>query len=180
MRHTLLPPQERRNLRREYYIRLGVIACCMASTVFVAGLILLLPAYMRARSEEKQQLLAITELRSDKDNGNDSTIVEELSSDSSALSILSDSLLRERPSKTIERIVDSRDGVRLNSISYSISGTTTAEVTIQGIAPTRASLLSFKDRIEHEIPLTHVDLPLSELAKSSSIPFSFKFVYKMP
>ncbi len=181
MRHTLLPPQERKNLRREYYTRLAIVVCCMISTVFAAGLMSLLPAYMRARAEEQRQLEAVTELRHTNNEKNDSMVASELSFYSSALSILGNSLLRERPSEAIERIVGLSDKeVRLSSLSYFVSGTTTAEVIIQGIAPNRASLLSFKSRLESLTPLARIDLPLSELAKSSSIPFSLKVIYKIP
>ena len=153
----------------------------MISAVFVAGLIFSLPAYMRAISEEQRQLEAVTELRHSNDKKSDSMIVNKLSFDSSALLILGDSLLRERPSEAVERIVGLRNKeMRLNSLSYSVSGTTTVEVIIQGIAPSRASLLSFKSRLEYMAPLIHINLPLSELAKSSSIPFSLKVVYKIP
>ena len=141
----------------------------MISAVFVAGLIFSLPAYMRAISEEQRQLEAVTELRHSNDKKSDSMIVNKLS------------FVRERPSEAVERIVGLRNKeMRLNSLSYSVSGTTTVEVIIQGIAPSRASLLSFKSRLENMAPLIHINLPLSELAKSSSIPFSLKVIYKIP
>lgn len=153
----------------------------MISTTFIAGFIFLLPAYMRAISEEQSQVEAVAELRHENYGKNDATIISKLSFDSSALLILGNSLLRERPSDVIERVVDLRDkDVRLNSLSYSVSGTSTAEVVVQGIAQNRSSLLSFKDRLGDIAPQTRINLPLSELAKSSSIPFSLKIVYKIP
>jgi hypothetical protein len=149
----------------------------MASCLLVAGSILLLPAYMRAKYEEKQQLQTINDLKSGKGKENYSAIISELASNSLALGILENTFLEERPSDAIDRIINLRKEVHLNSISYSILGTTTIEMVIEGTAPNRTSLLSFKDRLLSARSNANVDLPLSELVKSSNIPFSLKVTY---
>ncbi len=180
MRHTLLPPQEQKSLKREYCTRLAIVACCIVSTALIVGSILLLPGYLRARGEEEIQLEAIAELRNNNERKNDSAIIDELAFNSTAISLLESALLQERPSDVIERVVSLREGVYLNSLSYSVTGTTTIEVVIQDTALTRAALLAFKTRLERLSVDSRINLPIDELAKSSDIPFSLKFVYKKP
>jgi len=180
MRHTLLPLQDRKNLRSEYYIRLLIVAFCMASVVFVSGSILLLPAYWGARSEEQQQLKAIADLKQSKDKGNDLAIAKELSSDLVVLEMLDKTFREERPSAVIDRVVALRKDIELNMIAYSNLGNNSFGLVLQGIAPTRNSLLSFKDRLNDLGKDVRTNLPISELAKNADIPFTLKITYSKP
>jgi hypothetical protein len=152
----------------------------MASSALVAGSILLLPAYLRARWEEDKQINAAAELGKSKIEQGTEAIENEMLTDSTAIAVLDKSLKDERPSVLVERVASLRENIRLTSFSYSGLSTTTAELTVQGVAPTRDSLLSFKSRVESMANNVRADLPISELAKGADIPFSMQIICSIP
>ena len=53
-------------------------------------------------------------------------------------------------------------------------------MVVQGIAPTREALVSYKNRLEGLTIGNKVELPISELAKSKDIRFSLRFTRTLP
>jgi hypothetical protein len=91
---------------------------------------------------------------------------------------LLDSLNKEKTpilySDLIAGLINMRGTLKFTGFSVAKSGTTTYSINLQGIAPTRNSLLSFKSNFENLAPGNKVELPVSELAKSSNINFSLQ------
>jgi len=152
----------------------------MVAGVTIVGSILLLPTYLLALQEEQVQLNTIAKLKHEKDIRGATAIESELKTDQLILGLLEKSLSFERSSEAIGRVVIIRKDIHLTTLSHSILSSTTASVTIQGVAPTRTSLLSFKDRLESMLPGARADLPISGLAKSTNIPFSLQVFYSIP
>jgi hypothetical protein len=67
-----------------------------------------------------------------------------------------------------------RGSLKFTSFSVMKVATSTYNITIQGLAPTRNSLLTFKTNFENLAPGNKVDLPVSTLAKSTNINFSLQ------
>lgn len=180
MRHTLLPLEERKALRRDYWERLLCVFFVLFTLVFVAGMVVIFPVYMSAVNVEKSEQAMVAQIRASKEAQGRGTIEAELRKDGLLASKLSENVKNYRPSEAIRVIVGERGSSNVTSITYNIQGTSTIVVVLQGRAETRNSLIEFKERIAAVLPHAKIDLPLSELAKSKDIAFSMKVSYPMP
>jgi hypothetical protein len=179
MRHTLLPLHERKALRREYRVRFIIVACFLGSLAGLIGVGALFPAYMRALAEEKSQIEAAANLKHSQDVKGITARETELHADSKIINTLS-SNVSIRMSSVAESIIILRQAVKLKTFIFNQTSTTTVSISISGIAPTRNDLLSFKARLENTLPGARVELPISELSKSTNVDFDMKLTYKLP
>jgi hypothetical protein len=180
MRHTLLPLHERVVLRREYYMRVAIVLCFMVSLSILIGVVSLFPTFIKTVSEESDAKNAEASVAKAPIN-QDLKIVQQKVVNSLALL---DSLKKDNDSPKISDLVKAilimKGEVKFNSFSAAKEGTTTFTMSLQGVAPTRNELLSFKNNFEALSLENKIDLPVSSLAKSTNIQFSLQLKEKMP
>ncbi len=180
MRHTLLPLNERKTLRKDYFVRLLTVLCFLISVSALLGAATLFPAYLSARNLENAEQGTVKQIKASKEAQNRNDIESRLRSDQLTMTRLLGSLNSYRSSDAIQAIAGARGTITLTSFSYNQLGTSTAVVVIQGKAPLRDDLLGFKTRLLTTFPQSTVDLPISELAESRDIQFSMKITYQLP
>lgn len=180
MRHSFLPAPEQKKLKSVYRVHVAIVALFLVSVAGLIGLGSLFPAFMVAYSEEHIQLETVASLKENKDTSESARIQKELQSDGARIVALAQVATVVRPSAVIARVVEVRGPVRLSSIVLSELSTSTAIIVIQGVAPTREALVSFKTRLEALSPGNKVELPISGFAKSTDLPFSLKVNHKLP
>lgn len=176
MRHSFLPNQEQKILKRGYRIRATIVLLFFLSIAGLVGIGSLFPSYIHVYTEERSELEKVASLRENKDTSGLVAIEKELQSDTAKISVLSKISTTVHPSSLIEDMVNTRGQVRLTSIVLSSVSTSTAVIVIQGVAPTRESLVAFKTRLEGLAIGNKVDLPISGFAKSRDIPFSLRVI----
>lgn len=179
MRHTLVPANERKALRWEYRIRLIVVYLFFASLVGLVGVGALFPAFMHARQAEQAQLNLVEQLKQKHKSTGYTAVEDALRKDQKIVSFLNTSV-PIRMSALAQSIISLRENVRLTSFNFTPVGTTTVTVSLLGKAPTRNDLLSFKSRLENNLPGSKVELPIGVLAKSTNIDFTLEVKYKLP
>lgn len=179
MRHTLLPLNERIALRREYYIRAGVVACFILSLVFVMGIASLFPAFIKTISTEESFKSNALNLSKQSVDPELKPIQQKVTKSLALLDLLGKGDKNPKMTELIEGIIDIKGDIKFNNFSATKISTSTFTMSIQGVSPTRNSLLAFKDRYESLYPGNKIDLPVSELAKSSNISFSLQLKQKM-
>ncbi len=174
MRHTLLPLHERILLRREYHIRVTIVFLFLLCLSLLIGISSLFMTYMKALSLESEIQAKVKSLDKDGVSGD----IKEIQQSVVRSLALLDSLNKEKTpilySDLIAGLINMRGTLKFTGFSVAKSGTTTYSINLQGIAPTRNSLLSFKSNFENLTPGNKVELPVSELAKSSNINFSLQ------
>lgn len=180
MRHTLLPLNERKVLRREYRVRVAIVACFVISLAGLAAIASVFPIFVRTTMERILQEKSLTILEQSNKDSELASLQQSVAKSQSLLEILSEGQDDPKVSDVIKNIVAMRRDIKLTSIYVTDVSSTTASISIQGVAPTRDSLLSFKKRFESAVPGNSVDLPVSELAKNSNIQFSLRLIQKMP
>ncbi|MEN9912700.1 MAG: hypothetical protein RLY66_108 [Candidatus Parcubacteria bacterium] len=180
MRHSFLPSQDQKALKKRYRLHATVVALFLLSVVGIIGIGSLFPAYVEVSFEERDQNASLKDGADKEGVQSIADIISELQSDAILTRELSNTLTEERSSDFIKEVISARASVKVHSISIPEVSTTSAVIVIQGIAPTRESLVSFKTRLEGLANGNKVELPISELAKSKDIPFSFKFTRLLP
>jgi hypothetical protein len=174
MRHSFLPASEQKTLKRLYRIRAAIVGLFMLSVAGMVGVGSLFPSYVYVSTEEEAQLSTIASLKEDKDSSGIANVERELQADAALLAILSSNATTTRPSTVIEDMVTARGNVHVTSIVLGDISSTTVSVIMQGVAPTRESLLAFKTRLEGLNVGNKVELPISGFARSQDIPFSLR------
>ena len=180
MQHTLLPPKERKWLRHEYHVRAWIVALFAFSVAGTIGVASLFPAFMRGTLEERFQLQAVARLEQNKNASGAAEVEKQLASDRALLVNLSTYTDRKFLSAEIEHIASLKGNNLLSSLSIESNEEGASRLVVQGLSPTRESLLSFKTRIENQKPGTTVSLPISQLARSANIQFSLEILIPKP
>ncbi|HEY4503783.1 MAG TPA: hypothetical protein VJJ28_01585 [Candidatus Paceibacterota bacterium] len=179
IRHTLLPDSEIRLLRREYRIRLLIIALFFISCATVIGILALFPAFMSSYLNRDEDMSYIKELEKNRQaNGVMDKEKELIKSQNLAKRIIEDkdSVIY---SEIIQKIILRRTkNIQINSfeLSYAVGTSTPVEVIIQGKAMTREALMTFKKGLEGDIAFSKVELPVSDLAKNKDISFALRLI----
>jgi hypothetical protein len=180
MRHNFLPTKDQDVLKRVYYVHAMIVALFLLSVVGLVGLGSLFPAYISTNTEERSQLNTVASLKQSNDTSEALKIQKDLQDDSAKVTVLSKAINVVRPSAIITRMVEVRGPVRISSIVLSDISTSTAVVVMQGVAPTRESLVDFKTRLERLSIGNKVELPISGFAQSKDLPFSLRVNHKLP
>ena len=82
------------------------------------------------------------------------------------------------PSDIIDLINNDRSGNSINAFLYSENASGTPVVTIEGVAASRDTLLTMSQNLQGENAIGSVNLPISDLALDSNIPFSIEITMK--
>ena len=180
MHHTLIPLAERKRLHREYYMRVTIVSVVAISCAIIVGVAALFPAYIRAWFDRYAAQGAVAAVRSTANADKQLNAAKaELGSDNMLVTTL---VADEQPrfSDLVRSIAAVRRSVLIAGFSFAFADAKTISVTLSGVAPTRDDLLSFKARLEAAFPGTKIDIPISQLAKSSNIQYSLKFNLQTP
>lgn len=180
MKHTLLPLPERNILRREYRIRAGIVLCFMISIAGLIGIGALFPAFFRANMEEQSGISLVSSLKKGKDQSGITKIEKDLAVANVILKNIAESEDAVRLSTVIDSVLSTRGNIKLTSLSLTRIASSSVAVAIQGLAPSRDALLSFKTRLEQLSQGNAVNLPISELAKSVNLRFSLELAHLIP
>ena len=173
MRHTLLLISERKRLHHEYHIRLAIVALFIFSGAMVVGAISLFPAFMFAITEEGASVETLQTLGSHHSDSGALISKGELDLAKNMLTAVSSPLDAIRLSNVVKTIVSLRGNTKISGISVARSPKSLT-VLIQGIAPTRNTLLSFKSDLESKISRATVELPIDQLIDNTDVHFSIK------
>lgn len=174
---TLIPRDYRIKVIRYYRLRLALVFLILLifSTTLLIGFFL--PTYLNVSSEHKSLI--------DQESTINRSIAKKNSDDlSKTIKKLTASInFINKPDKiSMDEILKvfkyQNSNVQLNKIDYKISTVDGYTILISGIATTRKSLSEFAKSLEKEISFKKVDLPISNLAKDSDIPFSITITGK--
>jgi len=175
---NLLPFEERKRLQKEYLLRILVLFFWGIFITGIIGLASLLPAYFlsktkyRSVTEEHQSLTKILELKEKNDNL--ASLLKELEEETTVLGNKTSILL---PTDIFQKIIGKKsNAISLGAFTYQIvpdkKDPNKKSLVVSGIAQTRESLVAFVDKLRGDSVFSRVDLPVSNLAKSSKINFS--------
>ena len=179
MRHTLLPLHERIVLRREYYRRVTIVFCFTFSFAIIVGIAALFPTFLKSVALRADAERAVESAQNQVEDKNLKEIQKSVARSLSLLDSLSKDRNYPKISHLIENVLNIRDGITFTSFSASRISTSTFSMSIQGIALSRNALRTFKSNFENLLPGNKVDLPISELVKTSNFRFSIQLKEKI-
>lgn len=164
---NLIPPQGHSALRHEYLLRVASMYCFILGGVFVASAALMIPTYVLTSAQ-------LNAVRSDNSENQETTQAfsrasEEIKTASAMLSQLRISQTSVVYSTLIEEIVrNAPSGIAFTTFQ---GRPEEGAITIQGLASTRNALASFKNALEASPMFEKADIPISDLARDTNLPF---------
>ncbi len=172
---NLLPPEHRTSVEREYKFRLASAYILLISIAIFIGVVLLLPSYFFASTQERvaEQELAI--LESSSESVEREAINTQLRETKERLI----NLTRTEDKEPVFALIDTmsshkQDEVSITNISYSRGNQGNSLLSVGGVAATRDALLDFKRALETDTLFEEIELPVSSLAKEEDIQFSIQ------
>jgi hypothetical protein len=179
MRHSFLPQYEQKILKHGYRVHLIVAILFLLSGVGIMGIIFLFPAYVYVSMDRENQNTLLISSKKRIDTAGIVDYEKDFKLDLVLLNTVSDVVKRIQSSDLIEKVVSVRSSVKITSIAIVSVSTTTAKIIVQGVSPTRESLLLFKGYLEKLAPDNKVELPLSEFTKNKDITFSLNLIHTL-
>src|SRR3990167_9368714 len=170
----LLTEEERQKVAHEYAMRRAIVILLTLILVLVVGIIGLLPSYVLSNARENEALERMRIMCSVGEREDDATLQVWLKETNRKLQVLSPALDTDRPSDFIEKILDQRiTGIAVTDFSWARAKDKVI-LSINGVATSRQSLITFENRINSSKYFSEVALPISNLAKDKDIDFQIK------
>ena len=176
---NLIPKEEKRKIIVDFYHKFIILLFVMGSFSFFVFFVATLPSYFLSSVKnnivnikletqknepmpliDQQTLLVIKNLNSKLD------LVENAEKNKFIISkkVINAVILKKVPN------------IKITDISYESDSLKGKKVNIQGIAPSREVLLSFRQALEDGTAFKQVDLPISNFVKGSNIQFYLSLV----
>ncbi|MHB8710323.1 MAG: hypothetical protein ACYC6X_02100 [Minisyncoccota bacterium] len=170
---NLLPLKRQKALRRDYFLRLGVVGAVLLCVLTVISAVLLLPTYVylagNVRAKEAQ-LVNIKSNLSSADETALSTRLVALTNDTTILTALVNT-----PSATAiirAALAVPRFGATLSSFTYTPSANgVPGTLAISGVAITRDALRNYQLALQSSLFARSATLPVSAYAQNTHIAF---------
>lgn len=172
---NILPESGRSVVRRDYRVRLISVFFFLLALLSLLTAALFLPSYLFATVESEQAFREEARLSASKASGEKSDM-EVIASTNQQITELEVYMGASRPSEALVSTLQSA-GFGIELLRVSFEGVANS-ISLSGKAASRDSLLQFS-KIVQKLPIVaSVDLPVSDLAKSTDIFFSMILVLK--
>lgn len=176
---NLIPNKEKKEMIKSSHSRLVILFLVIASFSFLIASVAILPSYFLSavrnsiintkleiqKSEpvpiiDQQTLLVI------KDLNNKLDLIEKAENNKFTIS-----------EKVVNAVISKKmPNIKITDISYENDSLNGKKVSIQGTAPSREVLLSFRQAFEDDNTFKQVDLPISNFVKGSNIQFYLSLI----
>lgn len=168
MLQNLLPKEQKKELTKEYYVRLVTVVSVLLAGAVGIGYIALLPVYMHTIGE-----LDISEAAYElhQKNVQDARVLtEEVAESTAMLSFLEEKYEQVKMTTLLDEVFAARfEGVSVTGFSYRRKDSV---FVLQGIAETRDLVVPYARTLESNERFVKVPVPFSNLAKNTDLEFT--------
>ena len=172
---NLLPGHNRKAFRQEYFVRLATVATLSLVGVVIAQAVFLLPSYLYERELISERTAELQRLSASAATAQEQEAQSERTTLQAKANFLT-GLPKTPTASTVLRAVLAvqRTGITLTGITFGTAGASAGGRTMQlnGIADTREHLRSYDTSLGALPFVSSADLPISDYAKDSAIPFT--------
>jgi len=173
---NLLPVAEKKKIRKEYRIRLGIVAMFLFAGLVVVAIVLLTPSYILSSFKYSS---AFSQLEIEKKKISDAAAgldpIKEAKDINAKLIVLErEGSLMPLSYDIFTTIVGHKpQNVKINAIFYDRENMD-GRISINGLSKDRETLLSFLKSLEGENMFDRVELPISSFVEGEDIEFSIR------
>lgn len=170
---NLLPENLRKSIVTEYKLRLSIVVLLFVVLLQFSFLIFLFPSWLTSHYKEKDFLVKSDELNRSISALDVSSTTAFIKSINEKLSVANQTLEYPKLIPIIDSVISYKGtSIRLDGILYTVNGSNSGVLTINGMGDKRDSLVAYADSLKKIDSFKKVDLPISNLAKDKNIDFS--------
>ena len=170
---NLLPENLKKQITKEYKLRLFIVAMFSLIIVQASFLVFLFPSWLVSNYKEKDFSSRNDEVNKSLSALDISSTTAFIKSLNARLVVINDGLEYPRLVPVVDTILSKKTpSIKIGAVYYTSNSATTGTLTVSGVSSTREALVSFADKIKEVEYLKKVDLPISNLAKDKNIEFS--------
>jgi hypothetical protein len=171
---NLLSPKDKKEIKREYLLRLMAVATLFLGMTMVVALILSLPSYFLSSSKVELVSDRVDFLKSYIKKRQESNVTLGLLKTNEKIEALQN-INENRLSESIQLILNEKtESIKITGITLRETGDNGRDIFVSGMARNRDSLISFRDSLKLISFFVEVDLPISNLAKNQNIDFNLR------
>ncbi len=176
---NLIPIEEKKKINRDFHFRLITVLFAMFGFCMLLASIAILPSYFVSSSKKN---FTLSKLETQKNepvlelDANTSIMINDFNQ---KLSLIENAeknkfILSKRVINEI--ILKKMSNIKITDMSYSNDAILGKTISIDGTAPNREMLLSFKKALANDTFFSKVDLPISNFVKGKNIEFSLTLI----
>ena len=172
---NLIPPAARKNIIKEYWVRVVTVWLFLAGTVSLIILFLLLPTYVLIGMQNNllKQDVATASLKSHSYDVS-ATVLLNANRQAQLLVDTREVTPFSLYTNKLEKLAGTK--VTIQEMRFSRLESLAGTIQISGVSNTRQNLADFRDAIEADQNFSTVDLPISSLVKDRDLLFSMEIV----
>ena len=176
---NLIPPAAKKAVRREYYIRVLIVATLFLTSVLAMLVALSVP--VRVLINEQLTAYEATYTAASKKTDSYTQSISTVKAANSIAAELLDTKQQQLLLPLVEQVRShAGESITIQTVSISRGVKGIGDLTVSGIATTRLGLADFRDSLEADSQFATADLPLSNLAKDKDIPFTITISIAAP
>ena len=176
---NLIPNEEKKQMSKDFYLRLATIFFTMLGISFLLAAILTLPSYYVSSAEKNLINDKLEAQKNEPGSLSDQNIIGAAKSLKSKLSLIENA----QKSKTLfsEKVINEvmlkkMPNIKITEISYQRDPDAGEKINVSGTATSREVLLLFRRALEDDVAFSKVDLPISNFVKGSDIEFYLSLI----
>lgn len=171
---NLIPNEEKKKMSSNFYLRLVTVIFVMLGVCFIIASVSILPAYLLSSMEKNFNDAKLVSQESELISLPDQNIITVVRDLKSKLSLIekNEKNIFSFSKKTINEVVlNKTSNIKITRIYYQNDPQEGEKISINGVASSRETLISFRRALENDTAFSKVDLPISNFVKGSNIKF---------
>ena len=168
---NLLPKDAKNKVRGEYLRRFSIVSLIGLSIINIFLLVSIFPSYVSFSTKKKIATDVSNELKKSTNEQDRDKVISNLRDLEDRLKIVG-IVPGEKPTSYIDKAIELQTkGVIIQNISYTKKEGGKKEVSLEGVASSRASLIEFSKKVKSSNWAAYSDIPISNLASDKNIKF---------
>ena len=178
--YTFLPEQNIKIAQREYHVRVLILFLfCLSAAIWI-GIASLFPSYIISLMQERGAVNHLQTVRNTTQTPISASVAAQVAAANANINLIKNSVDPVVFSSIVETIVNQRiPGISINDIEIAhtpvASNPAATAIAVRGTATTRDVLVAFQHALSGNPSFSQVNLPISDLARSTNVPFSITF-----
>lgn len=167
---NLIPPIGHKAVRKEYYFRVAATLSLLFSSALIVVGLSFVPMFVLV----KTQVRAFdSEMGSGGESGISITAAnDEVKRVNGIITQLKTTEKQHEASEYVRLLQEvATEEIEIRNIQFDLGKEGTAKVVVQGVADTRAALVTYKTKLEGLPAFSKAEIPISDLVKDSELPF---------
>jgi Tfp pilus assembly protein PilN len=168
---NLIPPDGQKVLKTEYVLRVGATFGILFGVVLLLVVVAHIPTYVLVDAQIKSLDTSMVQYNNEREDTRElDEEVKRAKTITAQLGVTDDTISATALLTELQRVMP--NAITLKSFAMQTDDKGDATVQVQGIAPTREALAAFKVAVENSEMFAEAQIPISDLAKDTDLPFA--------